>query len=485
MKTTYIRLSFLSMLLAMLTLVSCDDFLDVRPKSEKLERDLFETPQGFEDAIYGVYSQLQTTSLYGKNLMWGVNEVLAQNLDCNSSAIEALRRYNYSHDELRQIFSQIWTTAYQTIGYANNILKQLEGVSPHDFPLYDYYRGEMLAVRAMLHFDMLRLFAPTSQSSTGIPYSRDYSRDITPFSTVAEVYNYIIADLQEAEKLLSGDADIIRYPHENNQYHDFLNYRETHFNLYAVQALLARVYWMKGDMSTAGTYAEKVINSGRFPLVNETEVADYLAGTLSPKETIFGVYSTSYVETCRSYVYNLVSFHSYQPYDDISGMKHLLPWNALYDLDVDATTQDFRRGQFEKLAAQTKWLKLVDYYTLNDHVPANRANLISGVTLFHTSEMYLIAAEANLGSNYQKALELFNTEIKSRGLTPLAPGRTLTEEMLYNEYRKELFGEGQVWYNMKRLNKDIISNVETRVIPASIDLYVIPIPEEEYAYRQK
>ena len=50
---------------------------------------------------------------------------------------------------------------------------------------------------------------------------------------------------------------------------------------------------------------------------------------------------------------------------------------------------------------------------------------------------------------------------------------------------KELFGEGQVWYNMKRLNKDIISNVETRTIPASNDIYVIPIPEEEYAYRQK
>ena len=114
------------------------------------------------------------------------------------------------------------------------------------------------------------------------------------------------------EHLESLDADIIKYPHVNNQYYDFLNYRETHFNLYAVQALMARVYWMKGDMTNAGNYAEKVINSGKFPLVDETEVKDYLAGTLSPKETIFGLYSTSYVETCSSYLYNLISFHSYQ-----------------------------------------------------------------------------------------------------------------------------------------------------------------------------
>ena len=486
MKKIAIRLSFISLLLVMLTLTACDDFLDVRPKSEKLERELFETAQGFEDAIYGVYSQLQTTNLYGMNMLWGIPEVLAQNLECNSTAMAALSRYNYTeNDELRQLFSKTWTTAYQTIGYANNILNQLEEKTSADLPLRNYYRGEMLAVRAMLHFDMLRLFAPTNAGSTGIPYSRNYSRDITEFSTVGEVYNYIISDLQEAETLLSGDADIIRYPRVNDQYHEFLNYRETHLNLYAVQALLARVYWMKGDMTNAGQYAEKVINSGKFPLVGETEVQDFMAGTLSPKETIFGVYSTSYMETCESYLYNLVSFHSYQAYDDDSGMKHLQPWNAIYDKDIDVTTQDFRRGQFSKGASQTKWLKMTDYYTLDGFVPTARRSLISGITLFHTAEMYLIATEANLKNNYTKALNLFNTEIQSRGLTALAADKTLTEDMLFNEYHKELFGEGQVWYNMKRLNKDIISNVETRTIPASNDIYVIPIPEEEYAYRQK
>ena len=244
------------MVLTLWVSAACDDFLDVRPKSEKLERELFETAQGFEDAIYGVYSSLQSTSLYGMDLLWGVPEVLAQNLSCNSSAMDALSKYNYTgNSSLRLRFSNIWTSAYQSIGYANNILSQLEDKSPSQLPLYNYYKGEMLAVRALLHFDMLRLFAPTNQSSTAIPYSKTYSQDITPFSTVAETYNNIISDLKEAESLLSGDEQLIRYPHENTQYHEFLNYRETHFNLYAVQALLARVYWMKGDMASAAAYA--------------------------------------------------------------------------------------------------------------------------------------------------------------------------------------------------------------------------------------
>lgn len=41
-------------LISGMLLTSCDDFLDVRPDSQEVEPDLFSTPQGFEDAIYGV-----------------------------------------------------------------------------------------------------------------------------------------------------------------------------------------------------------------------------------------------------------------------------------------------------------------------------------------------------------------------------------------------------------------------------------------------
>lgn len=465
------------------SLTACNDFLDVRAKSEKLEGELFENAQGFEDAIYGVYSTLQSSSLYGKDLVWGIPEVLAQNLSCNSTSMEALSKYDYTNDYLRQQLSATWTGGYQAIGYANNILKQLE--EHKSLPLYKYYKGEMLAVRALLHFDLLRLFAPTGKAATGIPYSKNYSQDVNEFVTVGKAYELIIDDLKEAEALLDGDKNNVSYPREDGNYNDFLNYRQTHMNLYAVQALLARVYWMKGDLDNAGTYAEKVIETGRFPLVEPTEVQDYIAGTLSPKETIFGIYSTSYVKTCQSYLYELVSYHSYQPFDDVSGMAHLEPWQKVYNQDVDPTSQDYRRNHFQVGAASVKFLKMVDYHELGGFVPADRKNLISGITLLHTSELYLIAAEAYLSSDYNKALGYFNTEIQSRGLPRLADDVTLTADILYNEYHKELFGEGQTWYNMKRLNKDIVSNVETRIIPASDDVYVLPIPEEEFAYRQK
>ena len=46
-----------------------------------------------------------------------------------------------------------------------------------------------------------------------------------------------------------------------------------------------------------------------------------------------------------------------------------------------------------------------------------------------------------------------------------------------------MFGEGQVWYNMKRDYSDIKSNLDSKVIPGNEDIYVIPIPQDEFNYR--
>ena len=41
--------------LSLFFLVACDDFLSVKPKAEIVEHVYFDTPEGFEDALYGAY----------------------------------------------------------------------------------------------------------------------------------------------------------------------------------------------------------------------------------------------------------------------------------------------------------------------------------------------------------------------------------------------------------------------------------------------
>ncbi|MBD8971556.1 MAG: hypothetical protein EGR93_08360 [Prevotella sp.] len=97
---------------------SCDDFLDVRPKSEKVEDDLFKSPDGFESAIYGVYGSLQaSTALYGKDLLWGLTDCMAQDFDQNNvdAGSRAAERYQYDNDYLKKRLANIWAGAYVSI----------------------------------------------------------------------------------------------------------------------------------------------------------------------------------------------------------------------------------------------------------------------------------------------------------------------------------------------------------------------------------
>ena len=52
----------------------------------------------------------------------------------------------------------------------------------------------------------------------------------------------------------------------------------------------------------------------------------------------------------------------------------------------------------------------------------------------------------------------FDQVIESRGMVKFAKRaeNKITGEDIYIERRKEFFGEGQQWFNMKRLKKDIV-----------------------------
>ena len=130
--------------------------------------------------------------------------------------------YQYdTNDELRTRFASVWSNAYTSIGYANNVLKNLEGRSKSELPLYNLYKGEMLAVRAYLHFDLLRFFCSTDLEKQGIPYTTSYSPSENSFKKVGEVYDLITKDLLEAEQLLSEEKDNIVYPRNNEFYFKF------------------------------------------------------------------------------------------------------------------------------------------------------------------------------------------------------------------------------------------------------------------------
>ena len=120
-------------------------------------------------------------------------------------------------------------------------------------------------------------------------------------------------------------------------------------------------------------------------------------------------------------------------------------------------------------------------------------NTAVNIKIIRLSELYLIAAEAALHSTKPDAGAAvaagYLNEIRKRApqLEP-ATATTITDDMILDERSKELFGEGQRFFDMMRMNKTIEFNDDFQDVPVShrektIDRtygkIVLPISQDE------
>lgn len=461
-------------------LTACDDFLNITPEGQIKQDELLSTPEGIEDALYGVYAQLRTPNLYGQELSFSTIEILAQNLSCKgNTTITALADYEYTHTGVKGIFESVWTAMYKNISNVNSILASPLVSTASAYP-YTIYKGESLGLRAFMHFELVRLYAEQitqNPTADGIPYATEFSLITPDFEPLADNYAHILADLHAAEQLLADEPDHVG---DGN----FMLDRQIHCNLYAVQALLARVYFTKGDKAKAAEYAAKVINESPYRLNVKTEINGDLAGVLSQNETLFGLYYAEFYTQVYAKLQATTSYYSLNPRSDVE---------SLYEQKADGL--DYRTAAYfssVELGGQPtlRLSKLTDVYELQG-IPASRPKeLIQGVNLIRLPEMYYIMAEVMLEEEQDSAAWYFDQVLVSRGLTPLAeriPADTLSIELINLERFKEYFGEGQHFYNLKRQHLSIhavdVATGKEVVIPASADVFVAPIPDSEYENR--
>ena len=450
------------------TTTSCEGFLNITPDGQSKRDELLSTQQGIEDAMYGVYSQMRTQSLYGQELYFSTLEILSQTLWCNGSdGITAMGKYDWSHSSVQGVFESAWTAMYKNISNVNSVLNSKLVKDATVYP-YTIYRGEALGLRAFMHFDLVRLFAEqytVNPSADGIPYATEFSLKTPEFESLEKNYEHILADLHEAELLL---ADEDKYENESN----FMLDRQIHFNLRAVQATLARVYLTMGDKENAAHYALAVINDGKYTLKGKTEVVNDLAGVLSRKEAIFGVYYAGFYTNVNAKLQQMTSYYSLDLREDFM---------SLYE--KDASGSDYRTMAYFSEAgtgsgSKYRLSKFTDIYEQNNNSANRPADLILGINMIRVPEMYYIAAEALLESDYDKALELYNAVRAHRGLEALTD-KPLTVELINDERCKEMIGEGQTYFNMKRQNLPIVSHDGNTTYQPVDGIYVIPVPDIE------
>ena len=349
--------------------------------------------------------------------------------------------------------------------------------------------GEMYGVRALVHFDLFRLFCPapvTGNTGRAIPYVTRYP-DLQPSYQNAPVFmDSVIMDMTRAQSLLAVVDTVFNRRQNTSIYSrvrsqdrglvdspdDFFLYRATRMNYFAANALLARMYMYEGDEEKA---YENACLAYSFHLKWFRWTGSSYQGGVS---NINFLYPKRYNELFLCFSNNDVVDNMENILKGYSSALRMKNMDVLFAGDMD----DYRyTGFYNKTTlaygAQryATWLRLsgATFKEVLDQLPL--------LPVIRASEMYHIQIEYLLNRERKnEAIELFNTLRTKTRLTADMSIDDLKLKLVYDIIRETLT-EGQTFFMFKRLNRDIFNGSDD--IKMTPEKWVVPIPYSESAYQ--
>lgn len=475
-------------LLVAFSMTGCNDWFEVSPETQISSDDLYSTGNGYRMQVNGIYKSLSSESLYGKELTWGMVDVLGQyyikqNMD---QVYQNVNDRLYETSDVLSLTDRIWSGMYKVVADCNNIIEHVEKAPNSIFENGEGEKckihGEALAMRAFIHFDLLRLFAPSpaqNENGTWIPYVKDSESVVNNKMTVKQVLENVERDLLEAHSLMVQWDSVMTY-YENlggdviwmwrvmsgfwsgwddeSEYAEFFGHQRSRMNMVSVNALLARVYAYMGEKKKAYDVIENTLKMGGsweqwgFDMMDWLEQGECrLLG-----DVMFNLYNKQVGEY-------------YAPY--------LTTERPLYLRNITQVFPDRNQidGRFEKLLIRvgTNYASAKNRRTNSD---------VAYLPVIRKSELYYIKGEylASVG-RVDEAVELLRTVRSARGDIATDDLNTITTEAGYvqamlTDARKEFIAEGQSFYMFKRLNLPVFDgnqNIDFR------NNNYLPVPKSE------
>jgi hypothetical protein len=258
-------------------------------------------------------------------------------------------------------------------------------------------------------------------------------------------------------------------------------YRQMRLNYWAVRALHARMALYTGDKGTALSIARELIGA---KLPDGTLVRpmsgkkDYDLGYLAcPNECYFSISKYD----IRSYIDGYFTDNEERIIGTYNSNTLALTQNMLAELFDGENMDSHNRyttlwNQRLKDDSNNMWVGFMRYSYDDDNVQ-NKSLYYQIIPMLRTSEMYLIVMETS--DDLAEVNSLYNTYMVERNVGTAQPFTSLTDVRTWieNEYRREFYGEGQMFFTYKRLGENAIKWLST---PATEATYVLPLPETEY-----
>jgi hypothetical protein len=462
----------LSVFAAGVLMTGCKKFLDIQPESSFTDDQVFTNERAAQTALNGIYNYMADANLYGSNLSTVTIELLGQrfsppNLGGTNNYIY-IRQYSYTNILVQPAFDQLWQKAYSTILYANEFISQMDRMS-QDGTLTTAHanqmKGEAIAVRGLLHLDLLRLFGPVysvSPSALSIPYYSKADGNSQPILPASQVMDSVLADFTRAEQLLSADPIITQGV--NNTQDFYTGLRNQRLNYYAVKALMARAYLWGGNTAAAHDSAQAVLTQGEkwFPWTGTGAITSgSVPDRVYSPEILFGSYNQN-MYTMYNTIFSSTLLSTQVMTVNSGGLDKIFESNKndyRYNYWFNSSPNGFLSfDKFKDIGDATKPWRFIQ-------------------PLIRKTELYYILSE----TDPTQALPLLDTVRTHRGLPALAAVASVPTEIM-KEYQKEFWGEGQVFFYYKRMNVTTIPS-GTSATGTIAPVYVVPLPLSETSPR--
>ncbi len=414
------------------------------------------TVQTMRQLMNASYSTMTDYRYMGRNYIIA-GEVRADNVYSNghSGRFTDFSSMNLIADdaEVRDLFRYMYTAISYPNIIINSNIDEIQGNEADKLHIL----GEAYAARAMVHFDLLRLYGQqyiNGGNNLGISYVTEFKGDEVqiPRGTVEENKTKIYNDLQTAIDYLTQGA--------NSQY----AHNKTNLTLDAAYALITRVGTYFKDYDKVRDAAQAII--GNYSVTPASEYVNYWS-MLSPGQASIFELAQSATDNngsdCIAYIYRGDAYGDIQCYD-----------NLIADAGFDST--DVRASSAMIAVDANGALRNMGKYP---HMGTELG--IDNIKMIRYAEVVLNYAEALLGTNPGMALTMLNKIPNNRNAQPYTVANM---ENILKERRKELMFEGFRFFDLARSGQDIPEVDPTTpnnhgLVPAGNNKFALPIPQRE------
>ncbi len=464
-------------------LTSCNGWLNITPEDSISDDDLFSTGFGFRNALNGVYLQLSTDALYGKELSWGFMSAISQQYDQKNATDRPIYRdaseLMYNTLETKSIVENIWEESYLAIANVNKLIKAIESA---DSEIFEYGNDEKLliyaesvALRAMLHLELISLFAPapsTNPVGKYIPYRSEYEAYVGEKLEVGVFMEKLLSDLIEAERILKiFDTQVHPNAMYANMMYEHTPYYNARYRFYSQLAIddMGDFFWFRGFrlnyMAVLGLKARAALYAGEKyysiaqsaanELYNDFYKTNRWVG-FTTQEHISQSVDLRYTKACDDVLFGVYDEYLARDYEssvvyDYNSIK--LPLANVDELFISDNIGAYSDNRLDYQIAKTNET-YSSYYSLkydesSDETIKQMENTM--IPVIRLSEICHILAELSAYSgNIDQGIEYLEVVRRARGANRSLKMTVQTSEQLLEEIildmRKENIGEGRTFY---------------------------------------